>query len=99
MQDLEKEIYWKLELHKLCNLTFAWFAVHVNFANDMTLNQNSYCCYESIKKDLNQELTDDLINDLLVSEDYKSERIEQAVWLLVMKNVLPEGNYLISIDW
>lgn len=99
MQTLEKETYWKLELHKLYNLIFAWFAVRIDFAEEMDLKNSSWYCSESFKKDLTQDLTDDLINDLLISKDHQWIRIDQAIWLLVMKDVLPEGNYLISIDW
>jgi len=99
MQNLEKETYWKLDLTKLKSLIFCYFAEQVNFAEDMHLKNDSCHLCEGIKKDLEQELTDDLINDLLISEDYKIERIDQAIWLLAMRDVLPEGNYLVSIDW
>lgn len=99
MLELEKETYWELNSTKLHSLINCYFAIQANFYEDMNLKNNSWYCSQSVEKDSSQEVTDDLINDLLVSEDYKIERIDNAIWLLVMRDVLPEGNYLISIDW
>ena len=40
-----------------------------------------------------------LIEELLESREglYSYDRIDHAIWLLIMKDVLPEGEYLVSL--
>lgn len=104
MITLSRNQYWELDYLQLKDLTIKHLNKEIDFINDLDLHNGSYfvTALDMTKNgwdDPDQEITEDFINELLTSDEYKYERIDNAIWLLIMKDILPEGDYLVSICW
>ena len=96
---LERNLYWEIDLKTIKDLTKFHFDKSPNFLEDtFKIGQNYYPTQLSLEKD-DQILNSSLIEELLESDDalYKHDRIDHAIWLLIMKDILPEGQYLVSL--
>lgn len=100
MLELSRKLYWKITLRTIEELTKEHFGKTPNFLEDtgFDYNKTHYPTQLSLQKD-DQILDSSLIEELLESDDslYKYDRIDHAIWLLIMKDVLPEGDYLVSL--
>lgn len=99
MLKLERNLYWEIDLQKVKELTKEHFHKSPNFLEDtFKIGQNYYPTQLSLEKD-DQILDCFLIEELLESREglYPYDRIDHAIWLLIMKDVLPEGQYLVSL--
>lgn len=99
MIKLEQFTYWQLDIFKLQKLIKKHFKKEINFAYENEISNGSYHVTQlDLSKD-ETKITKELIEQYLTDPDLKYERIDHSIWLLIMKNVLPEGNYLVSICW
>ncbi len=100
MRDLKRNLYWEITLKTIEDLTKEHFGKSPNFIDDtgFDYNKTHYPTQLSLEKD-DQVLDSSLIEELLESDDtlYKHDRIDHAIWLLIMKDILPEGDYLVSL--
>jgi hypothetical protein len=100
MLELKRNLYWEIDLLTIENLTKEHFNKSPDFIEDtgFDYNKTHYPTQLSLEKD-DQILDSFLIEELLESNDtvYKCDRIDHAIWLLIMKDILPEGDYLVSL--
>ncbi len=100
MLELKRNLYWEIDLNTIQQLTKEHFDKSPDFLGDTGFDCNNtyYPTQLSLEKD-DQILDSSLIEELLESDDalYKHDRIDHAIWLLIMKDVLPEGDYLVSL--
>lgn len=98
MLELKQNLYWELEFTELEKLVQEHFSFAHVFDYTYIVNGTYYVTSLDMNKD-DQIVDSELIEELLISDEYSCERIDNAIWLLIMKDVLPQGNYLISICW
>ena len=102
MLELKRNSYWKIDLPRLEELIKEHFNKSPNFLEDTGFGcgkiYTNYPTQLSLEKD-DQVLDSSLIEELLESREglYPYDRIDHAIWLLIMKDVLPEGDYLVSL--
>lgn len=102
MRDLKRNLYWEIDLSTIEELTKEHFDKSPDFLEDTGFDSGKIYTYYptqlSLEKD-DQILDFSLIEELLESDDtlYKHDRIDHAIWLLIMKDILPEGDYLVSL--
>lgn len=100
MLELKRNLYWEIDLKTIEKLIKDHFDKSPDFIEDtgFDYNKTHYPTQLSLQKD-DQVLDSSLIEELLESDDalYKHDRIDHAIWLLIMKDVLPEGDYLVSL--
>ncbi len=96
---LERNLYWEIDLKTIEDLTKLHFDKSPNFLEDTGLEIDGHYPTDSIEKDNEEIVNSELIEKLLVSDDDCNDfyRIDHAIWLLIMKDVLPEGQYLVSL--
>lgn len=99
MLKLVKNSYYELDFLKLKEL-IREHLIHNDdiFDNEYVHNGTWYVTTLSLEKD-DQIIDAEMINELLTSDEFSCERIDHAIWLLIMKDILPEGDYLVSICW
>lgn len=95
---LEQETFHKISVTELENLVFCYFCKIINIKAENEFLKDYYISNVDSFKDY-QVVTNDLIDELLYSDEYIHDRIENIIWLLMMHDVLPETklSYLISI--
>ncbi len=98
MLKLKQNMYWEIDIQEIEKLILEYFSVQINIIENKFHNQ-TYYVINNTSKDLEQILDQETINYCLLSRDAKYDRLEQALWCLIVKDVLPEGNYLVSIFW
>lgn len=102
MLELKRNLYWEIDLNLIEQLTKEHFNKSPDFLGDTGFDCDKIYTYYptqlSLEKD-DQVLDSSLIEELLESCEglYPYERIDHAIWLLIMKDVLPEGDYLVSL--
>lgn len=99
MLKLEQNTYWEITIQKIEELILEHFSIQLDLTEDMRFRNRSYFAVDDTLKDEDQILDKDTIEYCLLGREANVERLEQAIWCLIMKNVLPEGNYLVSIFW
>jgi hypothetical protein len=99
MLKLEQNTYWKISIEKIEELISEHFSIRLDLIEDMNCQNRSYFAVDDTLKDIDQILDKDTIEFCLLDSETSVERLEQALWCLIMKDVLPEGNYLVSIFW
>lgn len=99
MLKLEQNTYWEITIQKIEELILEHFSVQLDLMEDMDFHNRSYYVVDDTSKDPDQNLNKATIEYCLSNKEAKFERLEQALWCLIMKDVLPEGNYLVSIFW
>lgn len=97
MLELEQTIFWKISIEKIEELILKHFSISVDIVRDMELNNRDYII--SNYKFESQKLDQSTIEFCLSDRETQYERLDRALWCLIMKDVLPEGNYLVSIFW
>lgn len=98
MLTLEQTNYWKIGISKIEELLFEQFKIRLNLSESLDINQG-YFTVDEILKESDQILDKETVNDCLVNNDRNAEKLINCVWLLVIKNILPEGNYLVCVNW
>ena len=104
LADKNRAILYKLARSKqmwerrIAIISTAYFIDKNDLEDTFKIGQNYYPTQLSLEKD-DQILNSSLIEELLESDDalYKHDRIDHAIWLLIMKDILPEGQYLVSL--
>ena len=99
MLKLEQNTYWEITIQKIEELILEHFSIRLDLTEDMRFCNRSYYAVDDTSKDSEQNLDKETIDYCLIGKEAKIERLEQAIWCLIMKDVLPEGNYLVSIFW
>lgn len=91
MLKLNQNIYWELNLEDLDKLILEYFSLSYNFIETMSL-VGLYYISDNIKIDVNSSSMEDCLK-YYDSFNY----INQALWLLVQRNILSEGKYIILL--
>jgi hypothetical protein len=99
MIELEQKTYFEITIQKIEELILEHFYIQLDLMEDMDFKNRSYFAVDNTSKDKDQILDKDAINYCLLGKEASVERLEQAIWCLIMKDVIPEGNYLVSIFW
>lgn len=99
MLELEQTAYFEITIQKIEELILEHFSIKLDLMEDMEFRNRSYFAVDDTSKDKDQILDKDTIEYSLLGKEVSVERLEQAIWRLIMKDVLPEGNYLVSIFW
>ena len=98
MLELKQDTYWKIGITKIEELLFEQFKIQLNLSGFLDINQG-YFTIDEILKESDQILDKETIIGCLVNNDRNAEKLINCIWLLVMKNVLLEGNYLVCVNW
>ncbi len=99
MLNLEQESFLKISTVELENLVFNVFGERLDILMENSfLKEGNYTIINPVSK-TSELLTKSLIDELLFSPKFKYVRVNQIIWLLTMKNILPETKlrYLIQI--
>lgn len=99
MIELTKNTYWEIEFELIEKLVLEHFSIQLDLPEDMGFHHSTYYVVGEISKDPEQNLDKEIIEYCLLSKEARIERLEQAVWCLIMKDILPEGRYLVSVCW
>lgn len=99
MLELKQTPYFEITIQKIEELVLEHFSIQLDLMEDMEFRNRSYFAVDDTSKDKDQILDKDTIEYCLLGKEASVERLEQAIWCLIMKDVLPEGNYLVSIFW
>lgn len=99
MLELKQTTYFEITIQKIEELILEHFSIQVDLMEDMDFRNRSYYAVDDTSKDSEQILDKDTIEYCLLGKETRVERLENALWCLIMKDVIPEGNYLISIFW
>lgn len=99
MIELTKNTYWEIELKLIETLVLEHFSIQLDLMEDMDFRNRTYYAVDETCKDPEQILDKETIEYCLLGEEANVERLEHALWCLIMKDVLPEGSYLVNIFW
>ncbi len=99
MIELTKNTYWEIEFELIEKLVLEHFSIQLDLPEDMDFHNSTYYVVGETSKDPEQNLDEGTIEHCLLCLETRIERLDQAVWCLVMKDVLPEGSYLVSVFW
>jgi hypothetical protein len=99
MIELEQNTYFEIDLKKIEELILEHFSIQLDLMEDMEFRNRTYYAVDETCKDSEQTLDEETIRYCLIDDENSVERLEQALWCLIMKDVIPEGNYLVSIFW
>lgn len=94
MLELEQSIFWKIKLQRIEELILEHFLIQIDIIRDMGFSRDYFIINPNFE---NQILDKEIINNCLISKDYENERLDLAIWCLIMRNVLPNGKYLVSV--
>lgn len=99
MLNLEQESFLKISTVELENLVFDVFGERIDILMENSFLKEGIYTIINIVSKTSEILTKSLIEELLFSLKYKYVRINQIIWLLTMKDILPEIKlrYLIQI--
>lgn len=98
MLELKQTTYWKIGISKIEELLFEQFKIQLNLSEFLDINQG-YFTVDEMLKESDQILDKETIDACLANNDRNAEKLINCIWLLVMVDLLPEGNYLVCVNW
>ena len=106
MLELKQHTHFKITIQKIEELILEHFSSQLNLMKDMGFRNRTYYAVDPMwtttpQKDRppKQPLHEENIRYYLIDGENSAERLNQAIWCLMMTDILPEGNYIVSIFW